>query len=131
MALTHPCICSYGYIPRSMETQETVDISFLPNLSPMAPSRSGSHIQVKATWSLSAVAFIRSYPSWPWAPAEAWKLMQGHAEQSLGGQGYKTERQGTELAGTKEGGCTLMLHPGKHLVQQDMGSWMEKRGGRG
>lgn len=45
VALSHPCICSYGFIPSSMETrpcQETVDISFLPNRGSMAPSPTGS-----------------------------------------------------------------------------------------
>lgn len=57
-------------------------ISFLPNLGPTAPSPPGLHIQVKPAWSLSAVVFLSSCPSLPWSPAEAWKLMQGHARQS-------------------------------------------------
>lgn len=67
---------------RHVQSQKIVYISYLQNFGSMALSRTGPHIQVKPTWSLSAVAFIRSL-SLPQAPAEAWKLMEGHAKQIL------------------------------------------------
>lgn len=114
-----------------METHpwpETCLYFLLLNLWLHGLALTGPHFQVTPT--LLLISSYQLLPL-PLTPAEAWKQMQGHANQSLR---VKTELQGAVLVGTRQaqegadGTDTFMTHPGKHLQQQQLGSWVDKGG---